>query len=251
VLSQAVRLKLQELGQLQAEHSQLSFRHNTLASTCAVVQLLGSLRNAGQPSCAEEELMGQLQALMPSPELLQSSSYDAPNLQQQQQGEAQDMSGSRSSSCESLSRSCSNPDDRQQQQQQQQMQLDSSSGDAAFGGWVDVQEDQTLGTLQDPLRMLRHALCSSGSSSGLALGDVEHMSLRQLQDDYQGTVNQLALHLSFLDNPFKRSQQGDANPFVNIKRCDQTLPQRHWCRSPHYCWLRVFWRMYVLYMPVQ
>lgn len=117
----------------------------------------------------------------------------------------------------------------QQQQHQQQMQLDSSSGDASFGGWVDVQEDQTLGTLQDPLRMLRHALCSSGSSSGLALGDVEHMSLRQLQDDYQGTVNQLALHLSFLDNPFKRSQQGDANPFVNIKRCDIChRRQRHW-----------------------
>jgi hypothetical protein len=213
-----VRLKLQELGQLQAEHSQLSFRHNTLVSTCEVVQLLGSLRNAGQPSCAEEELMGQLQALMPSPELLHSSSYEAPSLQQQQQqGQAQEMSGSRSGS---------NPDQPQQQQQQQQMQLDSGNGGAAFGGWVDVGEEQTLGTLQDPLRMLRHALCSSGSSSGFTLGDVDSMSLRQLQDDYQGTVNQLALHLSFLDNPFKRNQQGDANPFFNIKRCDPMPPSQ-------------------------
>jgi hypothetical protein len=224
-----VRLKLQELGQLEAEHSQLSFRHNTLASTCDVVQLLGTLRNAGQPSSAEEELMGQLQALMPSPELLNSRSYDAPFLQQQQQqqGQAQGMSTSRSGSWGSLSRSSSNPGQQQQQQQmQQRVQVDSSSGDAAFGGWADIEEGQTLGTLQDPLRMLVHALRSSGSSSGsscsngLELGDVCDMSLRQLQDDYQNTVNQLALHLSFLDNPFKRSHQEDANPFVNIKRCD-------------------------------
>uniref|UniRef100_A0A383WGR4 Uncharacterized protein n=1 Tax=Tetradesmus obliquus TaxID=3088 RepID=A0A383WGR4_TETOB len=200
-LSQALRLKLQELGQLEAENSQLSFRHNTLAATCDVLQLLGAVRNAGQPSSAEEELIGQLQALMPSLDLLYSSSCDAST--------------------------------QQQQQQQVAMQRSASSGAAAFGGWVDIGEAETLGTLQNPMRMLLHLLrsptCSNGSSSangsGCAPEGYAKMTLRQLQEDYQETVNQLAQHLSFMDNPFKRNQQGDANPFVNIKR----LLSRHGC----------------------
>jgi hypothetical protein len=229
VLSQALRLKLQELGQLEAENLQLSFRHNTLAATCDVLELLGAVRKGGQPSCAKAELMDQLQALMPSWELLKSPSYDAASQQQQQQHQQdQALSLSHSNSCESLTRSSSGTKQPEQQQQQQVMQCNASSEAAPFGGWVDVAEGDTLGTLQDPLRMLRHLLrsrfCSNGSSSGSgdtsdsSVGDYANMTLRQLQESYQNTVNQLALHLSFLDNPFKRNQQGDNNPFVTIKR---------------------------------
>jgi hypothetical protein len=247
VLSQALRLKLQELGQLEAENSQLLFRHNTLQATCDVLQLLGAARNAGQPSSAEAELTAQLQALMPSLELLSSSSGDPASQQQQQQQRDGALSSSQSGSCESLSRNGSGSE-QQQQQQQQQQQSNGTSSAAPFAGWRDVREHETLGTLQDPLRMLRHLLCrcysSNGNSNGggdsngggnsnssdQLQGDVANMTLRQLQEDYQNTVNELALNLSFLDNPFKRNQQGEANPFVTIKRCVQ---QRH-CSMQHH-----------------
>ncbi|WIA33042.1 hypothetical protein OEZ86_006199 [Tetradesmus obliquus] len=86
---------------------------------------------------------------------------------------------------------------------------------------------QELGQLEAENSQL--PTCSNGSSSangsGCAPEGYAKMTLRQLQEDYQETVNQLAQHLSFMDNPFKRNQQGDANPFVNIKR----LLSRHGC----------------------
>lgn len=195
-LSQVLRAKQQQLSRLEEDHYQLSHRHYLLSAVCDVLQLLANLKKSANPSAVdaqqpastiEAELLQQLRdvqqqhsTLLNYPSLGSNSSVDITASLQHL--------GSLPSSASPYS---------------------SNSSIGSFVNLQSLEETDTLGTFEDPLRTLRTSLLHEDQNP---YPGVQDLTLEHMQAEYQTLIHQLALNVGFLDNPVIRSRDNDQNP---------------------------------------
>lgn len=185
-LSRALKAKQQQLSNLEADHHQLSHRHYLLASSCDLLQLLATLKQSANRTQSLDKLH-QPTATAESEALQQLR-----RLQYQQNPPVSHTD--RDTSCDIPSGSSS---------------YSSNSSNCHPFSLLQLEEAETLGTFEDPLRALRSQLLHEDIDP---YPGIQELTVEQMQADYRSMIHQLALNVGFLDNPISRSRDDDNNP---------------------------------------